>query len=623
MLSRKTKLILAAVLMTVSPVFAEDYWVSTLNTQDAFAGLFNSWFTMAINHNGFYAISRYEGLYDISSSLDIKPISGLSSGYQDGGINSATFSSPQGLALDSSGNLYLADSGNNAIRKVSLAGQVSTIAGNGSAGYDDNTNGTNATFNYPTAVAVGPSGNLYVADAGNNVIRKIDRSSNVSTLPGSFNYPSGVAVDNAGNVYVADSGHNVIQKISTNGGVSIYSGAQDYGSGFADGRRAQFSNPTGLAIDSSGNLYVSDTGNWAIRKIDTKGNVTTLAGGLDPNTYGWYVDGLDTIATFVEPRAITVDALGTVFVADSSGSIRTIAPVNSWGVLRDDSGVTITGYNGLLSNTVTVPAQINGLPVTGIANNAFLDNTNITSISIPNGITTIGSSAFSGCTSLKSATIPDSVVNMGMNIFYGAYNLTDFHASVNLQDFLSQYASELGISPMAVNSFTSSTQASLFSSIGATLANNTGFLAALTGQILATSGNYGLATKTDLAALAGDTNFVASLARNTAFLNALAAQLTSSQVDYGIASKDSQTLSFAPVTVTYSKKTKTVSLAAKSSAKLTPIQYTIGDGSSPLGSISGSVLTLTGVKGTTTITASQSGTAYVRSASVTVNLTVK
>jgi serine/threonine-protein kinase len=206
------------------------------------------------------------------------------------GPDTATFNSPLGVAADGSGNLYVADYGNDVVRKISPAGAVSTLAGTGAIGADNGA-GTAATFDLPEGVAVDASGNVYVADNGNNLIRKITPTGIVSTLAGSgtagsangtgtaasFNSPFGVAVDAAGNVYVADSGNNLIRKITPAGVVSTLAGSGARGANNASGTAAGFNTPSGVAVDLSGNVYVADENNNQIRKITPAGMVSTVA----------------------------------------------------------------------------------------------------------------------------------------------------------------------------------------------------------------------------------------------------------------------------------------------------------------------------------------------------------
>ncbi|MEZ0184731.1 hypothetical protein AB9T89_21000, partial [Flavobacterium oncorhynchi] len=254
------------------------------------------------------------------------------SGNTDGTGSQAQFYSPFGIAMDTSGNIYVADTGNNAIRKITPAGAVKTLAG-GTNGFADGI-GIAAQFNTPLGVAVDASDNVYVADFGNNAIRKITPAGAVTTLAGStagfadglgtaaeFNFPEGIAVDASGNVYVADTYNNKIRKITPAGEVTTLAGST---AGFADGlgTAAKFSSPYGVAVDALGNLYVADLGNNKIRKITPVGEVTTLAGG----TIG-FADGAGNAAQFKDPYGVAVDPLGNVYVADTSNNkIRKITP---------------------------------------------------------------------------------------------------------------------------------------------------------------------------------------------------------------------------------------------------------------------------------------------------------
>jgi len=268
-----------------------------------------------------------------NSSTHVNTQSGSDPGYRDvyNGwfVSQGLFNGPAGIAIDDSATVYIADEGNHAIRKMSAAG-LFTLAGNGSSGFADG-QGTSAKFNVPTGVAVDVFRNVYVADEGNNRIRKITPAGLVSTLAGNgaqgfadgdgataaFNFPTGVAVDAAGNVYVADQGNNRIRKITTTGVVSTLAGSGV--AGFADGAgtAAAFDHPYGIAVDASGNIYVADTYNHRIRKITQAGMVSTLAGsGISGFSGGGLVDGLANLAKFSFPEGVAVDASGAVYVAD-------------------------------------------------------------------------------------------------------------------------------------------------------------------------------------------------------------------------------------------------------------------------------------------------------------------
>ena len=246
----------------------------------------------------------------ITPSGNVTTIAGSSGGYADGQGTAARFNGPYGITIDSLGNLYVADTVNNRIRKITSAGVVTTIAGS-SGGYADG-QGTDAQFNWPYGIAVDSSGNLYVADTNNNRIRKITPSGLVTTIAAQFNKPRGITIDSSGNLYVADSLNSVIRKITPSGLVTTIAGS---GVGYADGigGDARFNAPTGITIDSSGILYVVDQYNARLRKITPSGNVTTIAGS---STHG-YADGIGGDAKFYYPMGTTIDSAGNLYVADT------------------------------------------------------------------------------------------------------------------------------------------------------------------------------------------------------------------------------------------------------------------------------------------------------------------
>jgi sugar lactone lactonase YvrE len=263
-------------------------------------------------------------------------LAGSTQGSADGQGTSAQFYFPSGVAVDANGNVYVADEANNKIRKITPAGTVTTLAGSGTNGDNDGP-GTSAEFYNPSGVAVDANGNVYVADTWNSKIRKITPDGNVTTFAGSgilghvdgpvssaqFNFPSGVAIDTNGDIYVADSGNHKIRKITSNGTVNTLagSGTQGYIDGSASS--AQFSYPTGVAVDINGNVYVADYYNSTIRVIASNGTVTSLAG----NGTAGSIDGQGPSAQFALPSEVTVDLNGNVYVADSGNNkIRMIAP---------------------------------------------------------------------------------------------------------------------------------------------------------------------------------------------------------------------------------------------------------------------------------------------------------
>ena len=248
-------------------------------------------------------------------------------GFADGTGSAAKFYWPEGVAVDSSGTVYVADNANQRIRKITPTGVVTTLAGSGVAGFADGT-GTAARFNGPVSVAVDSSGTVYVADTGNHRIRKITPAGVVTTLAGSgvagfadgtggvaqFNQPRGVAVESSGTVYIADHYNNRVRKITSAGVVTTLAGSSTQGFVDGTGSAAQFSGPYGVIVNSSGTVYVADYYNNRIRRITPAGVVTTLAG----SGVGGFADGTDSAAQFNSPIGVAVDSSGTVYVGDTS-----------------------------------------------------------------------------------------------------------------------------------------------------------------------------------------------------------------------------------------------------------------------------------------------------------------
>lgn len=251
------------------------------------------------------------------------------------GVGETGRSGARTLGLDSAGNLYVADTLNHVIRKLTPAGVVTTLAGSaGSSGSVDGT-GAAAQFSSPYGVAVDGAGNVYVADAGNNTIRKVTAAGVVSTLAGRdgansgstdgsganarFNNPGGIAADSAGNLYVCDTNNHTVRKVTATGGVTTLAGAAGIrGSSDGIGLNARLNGPTGIAVDGAGNVYVSDTGNGTIRKITAAGFVSTIVGlaGLTGSA-----EGTGNAARLSTPYGVAVDGAGNLFIADSGNHL--------------------------------------------------------------------------------------------------------------------------------------------------------------------------------------------------------------------------------------------------------------------------------------------------------------
>jgi len=244
------------------------------------------------------------------------------SGFVDGPADVAQFNNPEGVAVDASGNVFVADFANYRVRKIS-GGGVTTVAGNGIAGFKDG-DALTAQFFDPEGIAVDESENLFVAEYGNSRIRKI-AAGVVTTHAGNgiegfkdgaatnaeFDSPFGVAADASGNIYVGDFRNNRIRKIT---GSTVVTFAGDGMDGFKDGPgvTAQFTRPQGVAVDALGNVYVADRGNHRIRKITKDGTVTTIAGDGTPG----FKNGTGVNAQFYFPSGIAVDASGNIYVTD-------------------------------------------------------------------------------------------------------------------------------------------------------------------------------------------------------------------------------------------------------------------------------------------------------------------
>lgn len=275
-----------------------------------------------------------------------------SPGDADGVGAAARFKNPRGVTVDAAGNVYVADTGNHTIRKISPQGVVSTLAGQAKDRGSANGSGPGARFDSPNALTVDGAGQVYVADTGNHTIRQISPAGQVTTLagqpgsPGSadgsalkakFNQPSGASVGAAGHVYVGDYGNHTVRRILPDGTVTTLAGtAGQRGTNDGVGAAARFDGPSGVAVDPSGNVYVADTWNSTIRKIASDGQVTTLAG--QAGTPG-DADGSLLAARFNRPSSLALDPAGNLYVADTDNhTIRLITPAGQVRTLAGRAG---------------------------------------------------------------------------------------------------------------------------------------------------------------------------------------------------------------------------------------------------------------------------------------------
>jgi serine/threonine protein kinase/sugar lactone lactonase YvrE len=273
-------------------------------------------------------------------------------GSTDGTGTTARFNLPCGIVVDVQGNLYVTDEGNHTIRKVTRDGVVSTLAGLATQSGSADGLGSNARFRGPEGVALDSAANLYVADNSNHTIRKITPAGEVSTLAGAaassgtadgtlstarFRLPGALALDPAGNIYVCDVSQSTVRRITPAGEVTTFAGRPDNGFRDGTGSDARFYHPFGVALDAEGNLYVADRANSIIRQVTPNRVVTTIAGA--PSEPG-DEDGPGPVARFYFPEALAVDADGNIFVVDAYNyTIRRISA-------RDHIVTTVAGVAG-------------------------------------------------------------------------------------------------------------------------------------------------------------------------------------------------------------------------------------------------------------------------------------
>ncbi len=382
-----------------------------------------------------------------------------------GAATSAQLNEPIALAFDSAGLLYISDQLNHRIRKVGTDGVITTVVGTGDPGYGgDAKAATDALIYNPAGITFDSAGNLYIADASNHVVRKVV-SPNISTVAGDniagyydggtdlkateadLNTPLGVVVDSSGNIYIADTLNHLIRKVTSAGVISIYAGNQTAGFTGDGGQAAsaELNYPHGLALDAAGNLYVADTYNHRIRKIGADGVITTVAGG----TFGFAGDGgLATDASLAYPKTIAVDAAGNLYIADcinsrirvvtaSDGKIWTIAGNGTFGwtgdgglatdaQLRFPNGVAVdkSGNIYVADSGNGVVRKLTPIPATG--------NTAITPAIRENGVTS--SAVYGGDETIAPGTWIDvSGVNLASGTrTWAAADFADLKAPTSL-----------------------------------------------------------------------------------------------------------------------------------------------------------------------------------------------
>ncbi len=338
--------------------------VTTFSSSNELAG--PKGITIDTSNNLYVVNGSGSNILQISPAGFVSVFAGCLSctGNTDGFGTWARFNSPTGIAIDSNNNLYVADTGNHIIRKITPAGNVTTIAGSGVAGNTDGT-GTSAKFSAPRGIAIDNNDNLYVTDYNNHRIRKITPTGNVTTFAGStngqidgqgtaakFSYPSGITIDGNGNLYVTDI--NTIKVISPTGYVSTLSGnyAYDYIDGV--GTSARFNMPLAIFADSNGDLLISDSNNNRIRKLTLSSSVVSTFAG---NGTAGDVNGTTLNSSFFTPYGITKNSTGDIFIADYFNSkIKKISNTNL-AIQENELKLKISIYPNPASEKISVKSE--------------------------------------------------------------------------------------------------------------------------------------------------------------------------------------------------------------------------------------------------------------------------
>jgi len=335
---------------------------SGYNGDDLAATATQLWSPAAIAMTGSGTVYVADGLNNrirvVTQTGKVSTIAGIDDpGYSgDGGpATDGQLNDPEGVAIDGQGNVYISDKYNHSVRKITPQGTISTLAGNGEAGYSgDGGLATASQLSGPTGLALDNAGNLYIADAGNNRIRKVTVDGKIMTIAGTgnggfngnavpataaqLNAPRSLVVDNAGNLYIADVLNYQVRKVTPSGIISTIAGADapGYSGDDSAATAAKLNLPTGIALDKGGNMYIADQGNNCIRKIDTAGIISTVT-----------IINADTAGKLNAPLCIVLDGGSNLYVTEQQNHrIRRITPAPSNKIVKNTTKTKAAGTEG-------------------------------------------------------------------------------------------------------------------------------------------------------------------------------------------------------------------------------------------------------------------------------------
>ncbi len=372
----KASRLAALILVGISSAANSHAQLPTITNQPANRALWaggNVSFAAGVSNAGAFTYQWQLNGTNLPNDIIMTVAGSRTQGYAgDGGAaTSAELQTPSSVAMDAAGNLFIADQSNNRIRKVDTNGVITTVAGNGAGTpyqgtySGDNGAATNAGLNQPYGVCLDATGNIFIADTGNNRVRKVDTNGIITSVTSSLSSPRGVWVNGPANLFIADYGNNVVRKINTNGISTIVAGGGGHypGDGAA-ATQARLNYPGGVITDVTGNLFISDNQDFRIRKVGTNGIIMTAAGD---GTNGFSGDGgLATNATLSYPCGVAMDNSGNLYIADNANN----------RVRKVDPSGTITTFagNGTNSGVFTNGQYLVGDG--GAATNANMDNPN-------------------------------------------------------------------------------------------------------------------------------------------------------------------------------------------------------------------------------------------------------